>query len=192
MKTSLALLLFLSISFASFGQKSALSPTIRKFKDDTVLWKKDSLLVPANFKLKSHGSDLGYTTTCIFLYPTEVNGQMVFSVEALFIKSKSFLTKNSDYVLRHEQLHFDICELYARKLRKMLSDKDFKKVNNVSQVVQNMYNKATQDCIREEEKYDTETNHGTNAARQQEWVDKVKKELDELDAYSSTDVNTVK
>jgi len=65
-------------------------------------------------------------------------------------------------------------------------------VNNVSQVVQNMYNKATQDCIREEEKYDTETNHGTNAARQQEWVDKVKKELDELDAYSSTDVNTVK
>ena len=194
MKKAFALLILLATYFVGYSQKSSIAPNIRKFKGDTIVWKQDSLLNKDDFKAKGHGKNgpLGYTTTCIFLYPNESNGVLVFSVEALFIKSKSYIVEYSDYVLKHEQLHFDICELYARKLRKMISDKDFKKVSNVMQTIQNMYNKASQDCFKEEEKYDNDTNHGLNAAKQQVWADDVKKQLTELDAYSNTEVNTVK
>lgn len=188
------LILFVFCVLGHTQQRSSIAPTIRKFKDDTIVWRKDSLLTVADFKAKGHGKNgpMGYTTSCIFLYPNESGGQLVFSVEALFIKSKSYIVESSDYVLKHEQLHFDISELYARKLRKMIADKDFKKVSNVSQVLQNMYNKASQDCFKEQEKYDNETNHGLNAARQQVWIDDIKKQLADMDAYSNTEVNTVK
>lgn len=194
MKKPLALLILLVCFFSGYSQKSSISPTIKKFKGDTIVWKKDSLLKKEDFKAKGKGKNgpLGYTTTCIFLYPNESNGMLVFSVEALFLKSKSYITEYSEYVLKHEQLHFDICELYARKLRKMISDKDFKKVHNVMQEIQQMYNKVSAECNREEDKYDTDTNHGLNAAKQQVWIDDIQKQLQELDAYSGTEVNTVK
>lgn len=193
MKRISLLLILVAFCLAGHAQQR-IAPTIRKFKDDTIVWRKDSLLTPKDFKAKGHGKNgpMGYTCYSIFLYPNEIGGQLVFSVEALFIKSKSYVTEESDYVLKHEQLHFDISELYARKLRKMIADKDFKKVSNVNEVIKNMYNKVSQDCMREEEKYDNETNHGLNAARQQVWSDDIKKQLQELDAYSNTEVNTVK
>jgi hypothetical protein len=194
MKKPLVLLILLVSFFVGYGQKSSLSPTIKKFKNDTIIWKKDSLLKKEDFKSKGKGKNgpLGYTNTFLFLYPNESNGVLVFSVEAVFVMSKSYITQYSDYILKHEQLHFDICELYARKLRKMIADKDFKKVHNVQEVIQQMYNKVSAEFIKEEDKYDNDTNHGLNAAKQQVWADDIQKQLQELDAYSSTEVNTVK
>lgn len=194
MKKPLVLLILLVSFFAGYGQKSSLSPTIKKFKNDTIVWKKDSLLRKEDFKSKGKGKNgpLGYTNTFLFLYPNESNGVLVFSVEAVFVMSKSYITQYSDYILKHEQLHFDICELYARKLRKMIADKDFKKVHNVQEVIQQMYNKVSAEFIKEEDKYDNDTNHGLNAAKQQVWADDIQKQLQELDAYSNTEVNTVK
>lgn len=193
MKKWLMVLSFLSIYIIGFSQ-SSLSPTIKKFKDDTIVWKKDSLLSQNDFKGKGHGRSgaAGYTTSSIFIYTNEVNGQLVFEVQALFIKSKSFLVENSEYVLRHEQLHFDITELYARKLRKMVSDKDFRKVSNMQSVIQNMYSKIVEQWQKDEQRYDDETTHGINAARQKEWVDNIHAQLAAFDAYSSPEVNIVK
>ncbi len=46
-----------------------------------------------------------------------------FGVITVFYKKDSFFLKNIDstkniYLLKHEQLHFDIAELFARKIRK--------------------------------------------------------------------------
>lgn len=40
------------------------------------------------------------------------------TVVAKFYKDKSWATSRTDGLLAHEQLHFDIAELYARKIRK--------------------------------------------------------------------------
>lgn len=124
--------------------------------------------------------------------PIETNGNIVFSVQAVFQKSKSNIIQNSDYVLKHEQLHFDICELYARKLRKMMLDKDFTKVKNIQNEIQNMYNKVNNEFVRYEEKYDNDTNHGENPAKQKVWEDDVAGQMKDLDQYSSATVNVVK
>jgi hypothetical protein len=192
MKKPLVLLILLVSFFTVHAQKSSLSPTVKKFKNDTVVWKKDSLLKKEDFKAKVKKNELGSSTTCIFVYPNESNGVLVFSVEALFVKSKSFITPTSEYVLKHQQLYFDICELYARKLRKMISDKDFKKVSNVTEVIQQMYTKVNNEYAKEEQKYDTDTNYGLNAAKQQVWADDIQKQLTALDAFSNTEVSTVK
>ncbi|HXB11149.1 MAG TPA: DUF922 domain-containing protein, partial [Bacteroidia bacterium] len=113
-------------------------------------------------------------------------------VRAVFIKSKSNIIKTSDYILKHEQLHFDICELFARKLRKMMEETDFTKVKNIIPQIQSMYNKVNGEFVRYEEKYDNETNHGENPAKQKLWSDDVANQLKDLDKYSAEDVNVVK
>ena len=69
---------------------------------------------------------------------------------------------------------------------------NFKKVNNLVTTIDGMYKKYSQDMFNEEDKYDSQTEHGINAAKQKMWADNVQKELKELEAYSSTQINTVK
>ncbi len=175
-----------------FAQKTGIKPSIKKLRNDTIVWRADSLLDKDDFKSRSKGSAMGFTASGIFLYPSENSGVLVFYVEAIFVKSKSYITKFSDYVLKHEQLHFDVCELYARKLRQKINEIDFKKVKNVQQVIQNAYAKINTEFSREQEKYDKDTEHGLNAAKQQVWADDIQKRIKELDAFSGTEINTVK
>ncbi len=175
-----------------FAQKTGIKPSIKKLRNDTIVWRADSLLNKDDFKSRSKGAAMGFTASGIFLYPSENAGVLVFYVEAIFVKSKSYITKYSDYVLKHEQLHFDICELYARKLRQKINEMDFKKVKNVQQVIHNAYTKINTEFGREQEKYDKDTEHGLNAAKQQVWTDDIQKRIKELDAFSGTEINTVK
>ncbi len=183
---SFSLLLFLS----GYSQKGQVV-NIKKLKNDTIIWQKDSLLNPADFKGKVSKQWAGCAVTFIMIEPVESNGNMLFSVQAVFDKSKSSIIKTSDYILKHEQLHFDICELYARKLRKMLLETDFKKVKNIQREIQNMYNKVNNEYAKYEEKYDKDTNHGENPAKQKVWSDDIANQMKELDKYASTMVNVV-
>ena len=46
-----------------------------------------------------------------------------FEVKVLFVKADSWTTDSTDIaLLAHEKLHFDIAELYGRKIRKQLDD----------------------------------------------------------------------
>jgi hypothetical protein len=179
------------ICLSSYAQKEE-KVNIKKLKGDTIVWQKDSLLTRADFKGRVTKQWAGCAATFIMIKPIESNGNILFSVQAVFQKSKSNIIQTSDYVLKHEQLHFDICELYARKLRKMMLDKDFKKVRNIQNEIQNMYNKINNEYAKYEEKYDNDTNHGENPAKQKVWEDDVANQMKELDQYSSTVVNVVK
>jgi hypothetical protein len=191
MKKIVVVLVLLAAKFG-FAQKTGIKPSIKKLRNDTIVWRADSLLDKDDFKSRSKGSALGFTASGMFLYPSENAGVLVFYVEAIFVKSKSYITKYSDYVLKHEQLHFDICELYARKLRQKINEIDFKKVKNVQQVIQNAYARINTEFGREQEKYDKDTEHGLNAAKQQVWTDDIQKRIKELDAFIGTEINTVK
>ncbi|WP_317896978.1 DUF922 domain-containing protein [Aurantibacillus circumpalustris] len=192
MKKNIAIFLFIFFSFNVFSQRT-IAPNIRKLKNDTVIWKQDSLLHKEDFKArgKSNGP-LGYAATGIFMYPGESGGELLFYVEALFIKSKSYITQYSEYVLRHEQIHFDICELHARKLRQKMTNTNFKNVKNLQSETTKLYNKVSGELFKEQEKYDKDTEHGINSAKQKLWEEEIQNRIKELDEFSASSINIAK
>lgn len=167
----------------------------KKMAQDTLIWAPDYFLGKEDFKAKrsTYGNKIpAYVTTSVFLYQKENNGTLMFYIEAILLKSKSFMKEETPYSLRHEQLHFDICELFARKLRQKVAQKNFTKVRDIVGEIQRMYDKTISDWKREEEKYDNDTQHGINAAKQEVWNDNIARQLKALDAFSSISVNIVK
>lgn len=189
----LIVILFCLFSISISAQKPTIKPNIRKLKNDTIVWRADSLLHKEDFKSRPKpGGRLGFASVGVFLYPSEEGGELLFYVEALFVKSKSYITKYSEYVLKHEQIHFNICELYARKLRKKIKETNFKKVKNLTSEIQKMYGKISEEHIKEQDSYDNDTEHGLNSAKQKIWEDDITTRLKELDLYSETAINIAK
>ncbi|GAA4355087.1 hypothetical protein GCM10023185_17620 [Hymenobacter saemangeumensis] len=114
----------------------------------------------------------------------------VFSgtVEATFDPNLSWFRdpKNStEALLRHEQLHFDITEVYARKLRQKLTVFKVKAdCNKLQPAFDNLTRAVYSEWEREESRYDQETNHGLNTAKQGYWERQVQIKLDQLKAYA--------
>ena len=101
------------------------------------------------------------------------------TIVAVFDRKKSWVideAKSDDRLLRHEQLHFDLAEVYARILRKKLSA--FKIPCRYEKSVQAQINVIADNNIRdlqvEQDRYDVETKHGLNEKAQTEWERKVK------------------
>lgn len=127
-------------------------------------------LTMSNVKMKSHSSD----------------NEFVVEVQCYFDRSKSW-TKDTTHpmLLKHEQLHFDITELYTRMIREKLAqikEKDpQKKIDAASKIFQSLMHQG----YAEQERYDKETNHGIIKEKQEEWMADVKKRLAQYVAYKS-------
>lgn len=78
-------------------------------------------------------------------------------------------------ILSHEQLHFDISELYARKMRKRLAKATFTK--NVKAEIKNIYKSVLKELSKFQKKYDYETNFSRNLQQQLLWNKKIEKLL---------------
>ena len=181
----IVVLMLLTISVTCFSQKKT------KILEDTILWNADYQLTKDDFKAVAKKGYAGYAVTIIYLYTKETDGEMQFVVEALFSKSKSALAINSEYGIKHERGHFDICEIYARKLRQRMLKKNFMKVKNIKSEINEMYNQINTELKEAQDKYDQQTEHSMNMAQQKSWEDKISKDLHLLDEYSSTEVDIV-
>src|SRR5580698_8628024 len=89
------------VCFTGYSQRKE-TVNIKKLKHDTIIWQKDSLLAPADFKGRVTRDWSGCCATFLMIEPVENNGNMLFSVQAVFVKSKSNIVKTSDYILNHE------------------------------------------------------------------------------------------
>ncbi len=183
-KTFIYLILTL-LTLTGFSQNKT------KMLQDTLIWSSDYELSKSDFQAKAKKGYAGMALTFIYLYTKEENGDIVFVVEAVLSKSKSFLSGDSDYEFKHEKGHFDLCEVYARKLRQKIIKKNFLKVKNIRKEITDMYKQINEDLKDEQEKYDTQTEHSMNMAQQKKWIDKIATELKELDEYSDTIVSVV-
>ena len=85
--------------------------------------------------------------------------------------------KKIEETLPHEQGHLDISELYAKRLADMSLDKlpvgegaSVKEAEaDLAQKMKAFAANFAAEAQSEQDRYDTETNHGKNAAKQQEW-----------------------
>lgn len=151
-------------------------------------WEPDVKLTWSNFKSKNNPSK-GFAvaaSTCGFGYDGIINGnEMKLNIYVRFYCNESWYHK--DYLLQevldHEQLHFDICELYGRIFYKNIlflrksGSLNERTLNKLLYKLRDEYD-ATQD------KYDKDTNHSTNGERQVEWNRKIKLELEKHELYA--------
>lgn len=160
--------------------------------EETLTWNASNKLTWADFKASpdTDSDAVALTASGItFGYSVKTSGERIVdfstTVEAHFYPNKSwyFKDKGNAYILEHEQLHFDITELYARKFRQQLATL---KVNQNIKAQMNRLHTAINKVVNDTQtKYDKETQHSINAVKQREWNNFIKKELDKLDQFKS-------
>jgi len=106
-----------------------------------------------------------------------------FIVTATFNRNESWTVDTTSVnLLTHETLHFDIAELYARKIRKGvlgLREQKEKKIDKYNDLISKLL-----DCFEEQEVlFDKETSHGVYKELQIKWLSRVSKQLKSLDDY---------
>ena len=118
------------------------------------------------------------TATEISYQTKQVGEEMTVNVSCIFDKTKSNVVKQhkTDYILNHEQRHFDISYLFAMKFIRTLQNEPNLTIDKVGVIYDNIYNEwdAYQD------KYDKETSNSVSKANQALWDKKIDQQLDNL------------
>jgi hypothetical protein len=95
-----------------------------------------------------------------------------------FDKRKSWVRPGHDNaeVLEHEQGHWDICELYTRKMQARFDAAHITGAN-LKREVSRIYDATTAEYVARQEQYEQETSHGTIPAEQRRWTMLMAEEL---------------
>lgn len=101
-----------------------------------------------------------------------------------FSRNESWSNSDDNYLLKHEQLHFDIEEIFARKMRKKAIELKLKNKILKRSDLNKIYRYFNSQKKEAQEKYDIETNHSRINYKQNQWNTKVAKELDELKNFN--------
>jgi len=168
--------LFLSVIvlLSSFAANYLLAQT------PPIKWKADSKLSWDNFEAEAAGKMFEAAKSEFkvdFKYQGKVKeGEMIFEfdVTPMFIPEKSWCNKErATYeLLMHEQLHFDITELFARKMRKKFREATFSK-DNYEAEIKTLYTKTMTELGNYRSVYNSETFFGAKLDKQLLWNDKV-------------------
>jgi len=94
--------------------------------------------------------------------------QIILKVYMIRSASWAFPMIKSAYSLNHEQRHFDLVKLISERFQvKLLSEK--LNPDNYEGIINFEYLEFYREMNRLQQKYDQETNHGINKAKQDEW-----------------------
>lgn len=154
-------------------------------------WSKDRKLVWHDFKGTKKpvdGSDVAAVTRCGLGMSTRASGRNkpIFYVKATFYCNESWYRKDmpmTDEILEHEQGHFDLCEIYARQLRKKLNNANLN-ASNLSKEANAIFNKVNDQYVERQKVYDRETNHGQEHSVQAKWNGVIVAELAALEEFN--------
>jgi hypothetical protein len=171
--TSLSLLFFSAFAFSQ--------------SNDTIHWSLCYKLKWEDFQGKADSSSqFGATSYPGIKYSLSANEDS-FSIKVIcfFIKSRSWSKlKSSDTLLMHEQVHFDIAELFARKLRQAYAEYKFN-YKTVGKNIDNLFLLNKLERNKMDILYDRETDFSRNRKQQLIWNNKIKIALNKLKKYTS-------
>ena len=103
-----------------------------------------------------------------------------FKVTAFFYPNESWYKPEvcDAHILQHEQLHFDISEVFARRMRMKLRSTVF--TENVKQEIRVIYKKTLKELEDLQDQYDWETNFSRDPEAQERWNARIKDLLERL------------
>jgi hypothetical protein len=153
--------------------------------EELVAWDPSSKLTWADYKAKPDPSSDAAATTTTYLgieYNMKRDG-FTYKISCRFSRNRSWGLHRTDYILSHEQGHFDIAEIFARKLHKELAEYNFNK-RTYPDDLKKIYDRVMREKEAMQDLYDGETNHSINRKKQAEWLLKIEELLMEYEDYS--------
>ncbi len=160
-----------------------------------IKWTKERKLTWDDFRGPTQspkGSMVAAATYCGFGFETnqlsQDNTKLKILVYNSFYTDKSWGHKHEQTpeVLVHEQGHFDLCEVYTRKLReRMTKASAHVTVNNLKLTLESIYEGIKEEYSARQERYEDETEHGLIAEAQNRWVNDIAKELQESEQWAN-------
>ena len=154
-------------------------PLFSKAQDeDFVEWSPTKRLTWDDYLAKpSSSSDAAaITSTALGLEYHVRNNALTYKITCKFSKTRSWGKYKTDYILEHEQGHFDITEIFARKLENALREYDFNPKKFKSDLDQ-IYREIMEKKEELQNQYDVETDYSRNKEKQAEWLKKIQREL---------------
>ena len=150
---------------------------------ETIAWSSENKLTWKDFKGKAPSNDRAAATTASGIsYQFSTNSidgdiELDYKVSTFFYPNKSWYQPHlCDYlILSHEQLHFDISEIYARKMRKRLATDTF--TQNVKEEVKLIYEEILEELEEFQDLYDDQTNYSRDIQQQLIWNNKIEEAL---------------
>ncbi len=136
------------------------------------------------------GKNTGAVTVSSLSYRTvQIQGRTAkIKISAEFHPSESWTRypklDHPDEALNHEKRHFDICEIYARKIRQIISRTHFNR-GNFSYELDYQFKKLVKEYRAEQSRYDRDTGHSIDTDEQKKWNAAIDSQLESLSDYSS-------
>jgi hypothetical protein len=157
-------------------------------KDTLLIWDDSYLLTWDDFmgkeiNHKNNPDALSYLELPL-LISYDSNKKPIYTVVALFNRCKSFTSKYHYSLLDHEQQHFNILEIFARKIRKSV-DALNKVENTTPKDIFNLYYKYQDSISNHQHRYDVQTDYSRNGRKQRIWNLTIKNKLQDLEKYST-------
>ena len=185
MPRSLIILFTSLLFFPFFTGMNSVSPAQEK-----IHWDSDRQLSWGDFRGKPDPG-LGFTALTAWAVGYRVSSRTMdgttsldVSVECYFDPRESWVKRKdaTEYLLMHEQMHFNIGELLARDLRKRISETDFGEEAPFA-VMEALYDKVFREYAELGDRYDAETLHGLRKEAQLEWNERILTDLKRLDGF---------
>jgi len=158
----------------------------------TITWNESYKLSWADFQgpAKS-GTDAVATTASgiTFSYSIKRTSKRIVGYKtkifAHFYPEKSWYKPEhaDNHILAHEQFHFNITELHARKFRQRVSKLQVS--SSINTQLDQIHQEINLELSRLQEKYDSETNFSRNFEQQALWQQYIQEELAKLAKYKS-------
>lgn len=179
---------FILIFLALIALQSSFSQDVVRYSSEQneVEWDKEIKLTWEDFKgipPSISETNAAASTRCGFDVSAESNGNkelVAVTIKNIFYCDKSWMRpdkRNRSDLLEHEQAHFDLCEVYARRLRKRVLDSNHKL--DIDNAIYEVF-----DAFKQRQKlYDKETNHSRNKEKQVEWLITIADELQKLNRF---------
>jgi hypothetical protein len=107
-----------------------------------------------------------------------------YTIQCVFYPHKSWTKVQSPHILAHEQGHFDISQLFTRKLYKELKNYRYNP-RTAEADIKSIYQRITNEQSAYQQLYDKETNFSRNPEGQRRWLERIETELDALKDYAN-------
>ncbi len=159
--------------------------------ENKIYWNANRLLTWDDFieKAQTDGKNEAISSTGVSFSAKIENTKLEIDIICYFDKKKSWVKINSkdENGLIHEQGHFNISEIFARKFRKTIIESKFK-TKTLNNKLKNMADENMNELNKYQDLYDKETDHYRNDVKQIEWNSKIAKELKDLENYNESHI----